>query len=219
MARLEREARDARVKETERRMQRGIYGQLPYQVFMIHAIKAPMLESIAALLSPESGNGNKLKALIALRKVIKNLDKFPEPTIENTWHPNSHRLIELRDEFFERYRRFPFRHLIQKGIKFGIIIYDYDRPYRDMGDWAKAELDKKGLGCLSEIRDEFFKHCVGLAPGRLNFMRQVFNLGIIVYRSPYKGMMDWAWERLKAMGWTPRGTMDLIGHEWEWWKE
>ncbi len=158
MARLEREARDARVKETERRMQRGIYGQLPYQVFMIHAIKAPMLESIAALLSPESGNGNKLKALIALRKVIKNLDKFPEPTIENTWHPNSHRLIELRDEFFERYRRFPFRHLIQKGVKFGIIIYDYDRPYRDMGDWAKAELDKKGLGCLSEIRGEFFKH-------------------------------------------------------------
>ncbi len=92
---------------------RTIYSSLPMQLFMIEAIKAPLL---------------KVACLIA--------SKLPEPTIENTWHPNSHRMIERRDEFFEHcFLPEPRRTFIRMAINFVIIIYDFDSPWRMMIDW------------------------------------------------------------------------------------
>lgn len=116
MGRLEQEARDERVKQQKKRM--TIFASLPYQTFMVHALKAPLVKLINLF-----------------------VDKFPEPTKENTWHPNSHRLIEIRDEFFKHC----FLHesklkILRAGINFAIVIYDYDPPYRMMIDWWAKQL-------------------------------------------------------------------------------
>ena len=140
MGRLEREARDRRVEEQKKR--HTVFASLPYQTFMVHAIKKPLL---------------KLVTLFA--------DKFPEPTEENTWHPNSHRLI--------------------KG------------------------------------RDEFFKHCVGLAPERLKLLRAGINFVIVIYDydPPYRMMIDWWAKQLKIENWDYDVPITIVNHNWSWWKE
>ncbi len=141
MGRLEEEARNARVELQKQRM--TIFTSLPYQTFMVHAIKAPAIESLMLLISPEAGKADKFKALLQLRKALKAFDeKFPEPTEENTWHPNSHRLIRIRDEFFKHCHLDESRQkLLRLGTNFVIVIYDYDPPYRMMIDWWARMLE------------------------------------------------------------------------------
>ncbi len=94
---------------------RTIFSSLPMQIFMIHAIKKPLMV-VAGLI----------------------LDKMPTPTKETTWHPNSHNLIDLRDDFFthcvglaeERLR------VIRCVFNFVIILYDFDPPWRWMMDFV-----------------------------------------------------------------------------------
>lgn len=101
--------------------QATVFSSLPMQVFMIHAIKIPLI---------------KIASLIA--------SKLPEPTKENTWHPNSHNLIEIRDEFFKHCFLEEARlKLIRVIFNFVIIIYDFDPPWRMMIDWVREEANKK----------------------------------------------------------------------------
>lgn len=121
MGRLEREQRDERVKK-EKMIYGTPFASFPLQTLMITKIKRPLL---------------KLVAMFG--------DHFPEPTKENTWHPNSHHLIDLRDEFF-RHCFIPNEErikLLRIIFNFVIVIYDYDRPYRMMMDWCKEQLDRK----------------------------------------------------------------------------
>lgn len=133
-------ARDARVAEVARRQ--TIFSSYAIQQRMINEIKAPLTEATAVLTNPASGYGIKLKALMKLRTVDKAFQQFPEPTKENTWHPNSHRIIEIRDEFFQHSYGLSAQRLklLRTGINFVIIIYDYDPPYRMMIDWWAKQL-------------------------------------------------------------------------------
>jgi hypothetical protein len=116
---LERKARDARVKEHKKRQ--TIFTSSPYQKFMIHGIKAPLL---------------KLLNLFA--------ERFPEPTKENTWCPNSHTLIDIRDEFFRWCHLDKRRNRVLRAIiNFVIVMYDYDPPYRMMIDWWVEQIEAK----------------------------------------------------------------------------
>ena len=121
-----------------------IYSSLPMQVFMIHAIKKPLIEGVNTLFSPDAKLKDKIGAIRELWKAFKAFQKMPEPTKENTWHPNSHNLIEIRDEFFkhcfldEIRRRF-----IRNIFNFVIILYDFDAPWRMMIDWCVEEWLKK----------------------------------------------------------------------------
>ncbi len=134
--------RDARVAEVQRRQ--TIYASYEWQKKMIDDIKAPLMEGIIKLLNPVCGAKEKLGALLKLRRAAQSLAGFPEPVKDNTWHPNSHRMIEIRDEFFKHCQldegRRRFIHLI---IDFIIILYDYDPPYRMMIDWWAKQLDIK----------------------------------------------------------------------------
>ncbi len=94
---------------------RTIYSSLPLQVFMIHAIKKPLL-TVAGLI----------------------LNKLPEPTKDNTWHPNSHNLIDIRDAFFKHCILGGDRERFIKAVfNFVIILYDFDPPWRWMIDFVK----------------------------------------------------------------------------------
>lgn len=104
------------------------------------------MSAILVLASPTTSLFAKIKAIFQVIGSYRALNDLPEPTFENTWHPNSHRLIELRDEFFKHCVGLgtPRLKFMRAFINFIIIMYDYDRPYRDMMDWAKEALEKKG---------------------------------------------------------------------------
>ncbi len=119
-----------------------VFSDLPHQTFMVHGIKAPLMEGVMELLTPGRNTGDNFKSMYKIARSLKGFEKnFPEPTQENTWHPNSHILINIRDEFFkhcqldERRRR-----LLRLAINFVIAIYDYDPPYRMMIDWWAQQL-------------------------------------------------------------------------------
>ena len=128
--------------EVKRRQALGVFGQAQNQL-PIMDIKAKLLTAVSVIASHDTSKVAKLRAANTLRGLVKDLDKLPEPTEATTWHPNSHTLIRVRDEFFRRCGLgTPRQQLIRAVLNFVIMIYDYDRPYRDLIDWAKQELDK-----------------------------------------------------------------------------
>jgi len=112
-----------------------IYSALPMQVYMIHAVKMPLIEGVNTFLDPGANKLQKVRALRLVYKAIKAMAKLPEPTVESVWHPNTHKLIVLRDWFFERCflggARLSF---VRTLFNFVIILYDFDPPWRWMID-------------------------------------------------------------------------------------
>jgi len=92
-------------------------------------------------------NVNKLKTiwyLWYLWKAYKALSCLPEPTLENTSHPNIRNLIQARDWLLENCNLSEDRRtFIRRIINFGIIIYDYDSPWRWIIDSLREKLMEK----------------------------------------------------------------------------
>ncbi len=74
------------------------------------------------------------KAIIAFASV------FPEPTIENTTHPNTHILIGTKGKFLE-YEDNPGRKaLFEAAWKIFIAEYEHDPYYRYRFDWILEQI-------------------------------------------------------------------------------
>lgn len=111
--------------------QKTIYFSLGMQMYMTETIKKPLIQGVNVLFNPKSTKLDKIKALRALWKAIDALKGLPEPTKENTWHPNTHNLIDLRDWLFGHCFLGENRMgLIRRIINFVIILYDFDPPWR-----------------------------------------------------------------------------------------
>jgi len=118
--------------------QKTIYFSLPVQIFISNDIKKPIFETTENL----SSYLEKLKAIWRLWKIYKSLSKLPEPTKENTWHPNTHNLIDLRDWLLERCFLDELRiRFIHRVINFIIQLFDYDPPWR----WIMDSLREKAF--------------------------------------------------------------------------
>ena len=119
-----------------------IYFSLPVQALIIHTIKKPILESAETIFDKKASKIDKLKALSTLWSAVKAVSCLLKPTLENTWHPNSHNLIKLRDWLLGHLdlegigRRQSF---IERLFNLAIIIYDFDPPWRWIMDGAKDE--------------------------------------------------------------------------------
>lgn len=84
----------------------------PFRQFVIYVVKAPLQKAIE-----------------------KAASLLPEPTLENTYHPNSHKLIKIRDRFME-YEDNNFKiKLFKAAFNLLIIEYEHDEYYRDRFDW------------------------------------------------------------------------------------
>lgn len=59
---------------------------------------------------------------------------IPEPTKQNTIHPNTWRLIDLRDDFFKHDTNRTKRKLLEAGWKIFIMAHE-DPYYRDRFNW------------------------------------------------------------------------------------
>ncbi len=193
-----------------------IYSSLPVQFYMIHAIKAPILESI------RRGNlRRKVKDFQTIAVALKGIDKLPEPTAENTWHPNSHNLLLLRGWFLNYWfiRLLclipPVKRLLHRITKGVIILYDFDPPWRWVLDSAK---DKALQGHdLRYLRDYIAGHC-NLVSSRDELIKFVFDFVIVLHLlPPWRQIMNSAMDKAKKMDWKQRGFED--SWQYGWWKE
>jgi hypothetical protein len=209
-----REARDARVKRLKEQQSRCIYGQWPQQSFIVDSIKAPLLANIQLIRTGTAKE--KVKAALGLRQVAKDFRKLPVPTVENTWHPNSHKLIEVRDSISRKYF-LGSNSLFNLGADFLIVMYDYDPPYRDMADDVYEQLRSRpwGVESLALVRDWYMKKS-GLSGDRKGFIDYGFNL--LIRNKVLRNIAGAAFEMLPNKMWLPKGAMNLIGHNWDFWK-
>lgn len=119
---------------------KSIYYRQPYQEILVKEVKAPLNEALAVITSPGSGGLEKARAVLKLRKVIKVImEQLPEPTIENTFHHNTHILIGIRDRFFKRFTVFSRWDFLKAIVDFVIIVHDTDF-YRPFIGWWVEEL-------------------------------------------------------------------------------
>ena len=193
-----------------------IFSSLPMQVYMIHNIKKPILE------------GKKI--------ALRNIDRLPEPTVENTWHPNTHNLLILRDWFFKHwFIKFlciiPFiKRFLTRSSKFIIILYDFDPPWRWIFDSVKdkaLELESDRWGDnLSYLRDWLLSHCgyqveaggyKGLHLNRTELIEKIFNMGIKFCNLGGNGFIKNFMKEARLLEWEPRGFEDTW--EYGWWRE
>ena len=71
-----------------------------------------------------------------LQQAVQKAGKLiPEPTLENTFHPNSHKFIKIRDRFLEYEANFFRTKLFVAMFNILIGIYEHDVYYRDRIDW------------------------------------------------------------------------------------
>ena len=206
---------------------RCIYSALPMQVFMIHAIKVPLADGFFILCQRRLRQ--KREALKKIRMAFRNMGKLPEPTIENTWHPNTHNLILLRTWLFERYPILGRYSLTRYPINFAIIIHAFDPPWRWIMESVGEEAARlEWTGWWHDIRNlimlkRYFDLWCTLGPGRMNLINRGFDICIALYIlcPPLRKLVKEIRQKAQAMKWEAR----TYGHErmpasWNiWWGE
>lgn len=178
-----------------------IFSSLPVQVYMIHNIKNPIL------------SGDRHKILVGLR----NIDKLPEPTTENTWHPNTINLLNLRDWFFGQWYIMliclipPVKRTLKRIIKFVIILYDFDPPWRWILDSVREEILKQSS--LKYIK-KWILSCVKLDSHRMKLIKRIFDIAIIFSVSGGRYIFKPFMRKALGMDWKPRGFEDTWTYKW-----
>ena len=137
----------------------SIYDELPTQILIIEEIKKPLLEGIAVIFDPTTRRKGKLKAAIGIYRALKAVSKLPEPTIEETWHPNCHNLIKLRDDLLLQLNLGKLRMgFIRNIFNFVIILYNFDPPWRWIIDSVKdqaLEMEWIPRGFSDDWKDDY----------------------------------------------------------------
>ena len=109
--------------------------------YAIWQIKEPMVKAFIAL-GEKPSFFKKLRLIWGIMKLIK---KFPEPTKENCVFPNTRRLIDIRDKFFEFEDEGDSRIPCYRALwKLLIIEYEHDGDKRHRIDWILEQILKSG---------------------------------------------------------------------------
>ena len=93
--------------------------------FLKHQVNSDMRDYII-----EKVNRPLLKAIVILA------GRYPEPTHENVLHPNSHILIDTRDEFFKCWDTRRSKPLYEALWRVLTVKYEHSPNYRYMLDWV-----------------------------------------------------------------------------------
>ncbi len=123
--------------------QKTVYFSEAMQTYMYQEIKKPILEAVDILFRPGSSAIQKAKAFKLLWNAFNAFKGLPEPTKENTWHPNTHALIDLRDYVLHRCHLDKLRtNLIRRCFDTIIIIHAFDPPWRWIFDSIIEQVKK-----------------------------------------------------------------------------
>jgi len=181
---------------------------------MIHAIKTPLMEGMRDLSSLKLNNMKKLW------RVYEAIRKLPEPTKDKTWHPNTHKIIEFREWFYERYWFLRFTHPI---FNFVVIIYDFDAPWRFMIDKIKREASTldwawfKVTWNIIYLKRWFLRHCC-LNQTRMSFIQVGFNL-VIAFSIPLSFWLSKLESKIVSFEWKEENYGVTLIPAYHWWVE
>lgn len=70
--------------------------------------------------------------------------RYPEPTKDHTSMPNTHRLLDIEDEFFKHENNISRDLFLRAVWRILIVKYDTDRWYRQRVDWVIEQIKKRG---------------------------------------------------------------------------
>jgi len=169
----------------------------------------------------------KREALQKIRMAFRNMDKLPEPTIENTWHPNTHNLIQLRTWLFSRWPILRHFSVTQKLIKFGIIIHAFDQPWRWIMESVGEEAAKlewtswwHNVHNLIMLKG-YFRHWCHLNRERMNLITRGFDAVIILYIfcPPFRKLIKEIWIKAQGMKWEGKTYEIALPPKYVWWRE
>lgn len=76
-----------------------------------------------------------------VRAITLLANRYPEPTRINCYHPNTHRLMDMEDKFFEHWDFERARNPVIRALfKMLIVKYEHSPAWRNMLDWAIREI-------------------------------------------------------------------------------
>jgi len=74
------------------------------------------------------------------KTIIMLAGRYPKPTKRNTVHPNTHRLLDIRDEFFKHWKLDGRAPLVKALFRILIVKYEHSPTWRNMLDWVIKEV-------------------------------------------------------------------------------
>jgi len=140
------------------RKQMTIFGRSDIQAMIVHDIKLPLVRAVNRLITTPTLYQFifAVRVLWTVYRLVAN--KLPEPTKANTWHPNTHRLIDVRDYALAHIRlTAPKKRFLSVVSKFIIMVHDYDTPYRPMISKCVELLIASGWEHMEEPDKRFWK--------------------------------------------------------------
>ena len=116
------------------------------RAYIIDKVKAPLQRGLVRCIDTTRGNGflAKLYLFWNVWLIVRSLHRYPEPTRENCLHPNTHKLFDIEDKFFQYFKNSSKKELWKAIWRIGICEYEHDPHYRYLGDFILDEIKKSG---------------------------------------------------------------------------
>ncbi len=115
-------------------MVKTIYNSGPVRDFIVDEIKPLLMAGL---------NATGWDRLVFFYHAYQAMGKLPKPTKDNAPHHNSQIFIRARDHLFSHLNMPSREKELRALINFFIAMYEYDKPYREMVNELKAEIDKE----------------------------------------------------------------------------
>jgi len=180
--------------------------------YVIRKVKAPLKKAIASFAEGYPKHRKFLETAIIVRVAL-----LPEPTRENCIHPNTLKLFDIRDRFFESFGEDAF---FKAAWKLLIVEYEHDPYYCFRIDWVIEYTREMGwdwelplehnLSILIAAKDKFFEYQV--ANGTL--FQAIWQISIVEYQTIRRGFVDWVLEEINKSDWKPR-RRDRPAKDWK----
>jgi len=118
-----------------------IYSAGEWQKVLVDEIQVPGKEFLDLVATKKFSPRDILKAI----RAIKSIMAMPEPTKENTGKPNSHILIDIKEDFFRHINiGRPYLGIFKLLFNYLIIKHDYDEFYESCLNWMLGEIMRRG---------------------------------------------------------------------------
>lgn len=117
-----------------------IYSAGKWQRVIADRIQTPAKEVLRSISEKRVTLSDAVKFL----KTLQEIASLPEPTKENTQNPQSHILIDVRDDFFKHFNCRAYEGIFRAAINYIIAKYDYDSFYEGCGNWWIGEMFRRG---------------------------------------------------------------------------
>lgn len=107
--------------------------------YYIDKVNEPLLKAATIF-----GQGKSwLSMLLALIEIVRDVRKYPEPTVDNVLHPNSKRFLITLDKYLT-YEEFGRIAVVVRVLVKGIVVkLEHSPNYRDRISWWVEELSEE----------------------------------------------------------------------------